>query len=279
MSLQGCYHFRVSVCSRLSADLVADELFDFVKPFIEVVKTGYDSDDQFIAELIYNDYAIAYECVDDNHHIHCHFEFNGKIQIDVFNKRRQKFISQLKERQLVPNVKEAQYMEKLKKDKFSNLVYCLKGKDIIKHCLSPDELKKIEEENDRIDLEKEQPMKIQLYNLWVANHNRFFFSKYEAYTFIDNYHVDRDYLPPTFSLKTQYAIFILIKQNKTYNHNPESMVRYQSIMYELQGIRHDYEVLHSSAMSRILDKIELKNSDFIDSETEQEENETLVSFS
>lgn len=253
------FHYRVSVVSESVANSVCDAVYNMLKNDL-------------------NTFACAYEVKDENHHIHCHIEYKTYNE-EAFKKRRQKLIQQLKEQQLVPNTKEAQYHEKLKKDRFSNLVYCLKGKKYLRHNLQEDELKKIEEENDRIDLEKEQPMKIQLYNLWVANHNRFFFSKYEAYTFIDNYHVDRDYLPPTFSLKTQYAIFIIIKQNKTYNHNPESMVRYQSIMYELQGIRQDYEVLHSSAMSRILDKIELKNSDFIDSETEQEENETLVSFS
>lgn len=279
MSLQGCYHFRVSVSSRLSAFLVADKLFEFVKPFIEVIKTGYDDNDQFTADIIYNDYGIAYECVDENHHIHCHFEFNGKIQIDAFNKRRQKFIAQLKAEQLVPNVKEAQYMEKLKKDKFSNLVYCLKGKDYLKHNLSDEELKKIENENERIDLEKDIPMKTQLHTAWVAKYKRFFLSKYEAYTFIDSYHVERDYLPPTLSLKNQYSIYILVKMGQNFEHTPSTMVMYQSVMYDLLGIRHDYEVLHDTALSKILNKIDLKNSDFVDSETEQEENETLVTFS
>lgn len=250
------FHYRVSVVSEPIAISVCDAVYNMLKDDIHT-------------------FACAYEVKDDNHHIHCHIEYKTYNE-ETFKKRRQKLISQLKEKQMVPDCKEAQYHEKLKKDRFSNLVYCFKGRKYLKHNLTEEELKKIEEENERIDTEKDIPMKLQLYNLWVANNNRFFHSKYEAFSFIDMYHVERDYLPPTFSLKTQYAIFIVMKQYKIITQTSYTPTLYHSIMYELQGIRMDYENHHQQAISKIIDKID--NSNFIDSESE-EENDMVCRFS
>lgn len=258
------FHYRVSVVSEAVASSVCDAVYNMLKDDI-------------------NTFACAYEVKDDNHHIHCHIEYKTYNE-ETFKKRRQKLISQLKEKQQVPDCKEAQYHEKLKKDRFTNLVYCFKGRKYLKHNLTDEEVKKIEEENERIDNEKDIPMKMQLYDLWVANNpNRFFRNKYEAYSFIDMYHVERDYLPPTFSLKTQYAIFIVMKQLKIIEQRTNTNTLYHSIMYDLQGIRMDYEEHQSREISRIMNKLDntvnkFNNSDFIDSESE-EENDMVCRFS
>lgn len=246
-------------------------------------------------------YAVGYEVVieagAENHHIHCHLEYL-KYDETTYSKRRQRLIKSLKEAQHVPDKNGAQYHEKLDKTRFQNLRYCLKGKNIISHNLTAEELEEVAKDNERIEAEKSKSMKEQLYENWIGQSTRIFLSKGEAFQFIDEYHVERDYLPPTNSLLTQYSKFILIKQYKAMK-DPTIHIKiiYHKVLNELNGIRAEQEqyaeitaVKAMDEATRRIDKMvephkkkfdefliwkSINNDAFIDSDSEHEINHCL----
>ncbi len=106
------------------------------------------------------------------------------------------------------------------------LRYITKDLDIKKSTLPDSVLQEVLEQTRRINQEKGCKMKHLLYEealTFVENWENGI-SKKDIYKMIDSFHVERDYLPPSFSLRTQYARYIILKypfindtiQNETY---------------------------------------------------------------
>lgn len=92
-------------------------------------------------------------------------------------------------------------------------VYMLKDLDLKKSTLPDSVLQEYIKETERVNQEKKRKMKHLLFEealTYVENWTNGF-SKMDIYIFIDEFHVDRDYLPPSFSLRTQYARYIVLK--------------------------------------------------------------------
>lgn len=219
------YHYRVSVTSRSSAETVAKNILN---AFSDDLAT----------------YAIAYEVKTEegksNHHIHCFLEYK-QFNEEAYSKRRQRLIKTWKSLNLVPNVSSAQYHEKQNKTRLQNLRYCIKDKDILLKNITAEELEEAEQSNERIEQEKNKSMKLQLLEFWEDTKKVMPETKYQLFLFIDMYHIERDYLPPTYSLKTQYALFILLKLNTKYqsysNYKNCHLPRFVSVYASINNIR------------------------------------------
>jgi len=151
------YHYRVSVECREACDEVVDSFLKVFSADLVSYAIGYEL---VVAPNIHNSagkHSLSDERFTQNHHMHFYLEYS-KYSEDAFSKRRTRLLKQLKERKIVPDVNGAQYHEKQNKTRFENLRYCLKGKDIIRHNITDDELEEVKNDNERIELEKKQPI-------------------------------------------------------------------------------------------------------------------------
>lgn len=188
------YHLRVSVTSRDRADELID-LFNGVFPLYA--------------------YVFGFESKDENLHIHGHIQYQPDFDpTQSKNKvKRSEFFKKMKALELVPDKNESNYHE-VCKDELKNLAYVIKDCDVLRsHNISEDLMRDAEERVSQITEEKKTPMKEQLYSEWIRR-DRLFCDKLEAFIFIDNYHVERDYLPPNMTNKIQYSLYIIIKFSK-----------------------------------------------------------------
>lgn len=155
----------------------------------------------------------------DNEHIHAHLEIENykKSTMSDFMKKH--------------GFSGKYYCKLLQKTKHDNLVYVLKNGDIIYSLgINQEDIDNALNDTERINDEKKKPMKEQLLDEWNKRYQQETYlkgkyvrlpsTKYELLIFIDNYHVERDYLPPTLTLKTQYAIYLLTKINKQKSQTP-----------------------------------------------------------
>lgn len=284
------YHYRVSLTAEKSAEPVFAAILKAFKNDIKTYAVGYELVvEPNISGHIRQD-SPPEERFIQNHHIHCHLEYSKYDEV-AFSKRRQRLIKTLKKDQHVPDKNGAQYHEKLDKTRFQNLRYCLKNKNIIAHNLSVEELEEVNKDNERIEAEKKKSMKEQLYDNWISQTSNLFMSKGDAFQYIDEYHVTRDYLPPTNSLLTQYSKYILIKQYKAIeNPSIHITILYNKVLNELNGIRMEQQTYSDitavNAMEEVTRSINkmiephkkqyeqyllMTNDMFIDSDDETEE--------
>lgn len=190
-------------------------------------------------------YIYAFEKPEDNptnEHIHCHLEMDNykKSTMSDFMKKH--------------NLTGKYNCQLVRKTKMDNLIYILKNGDILgQQNMNADEVEEALNTTARINDEKKIPMKEQLLNEWNKQNSQrsymggiyvsFPQTKYELIMFIDAYHIERDYLPPTNTLKNQYAIYLLTKinnnkkQTKYYNETDKS--NFYAIYCSLNNIRHD----------------------------------------
>lgn len=185
------YHLRVSVDDADSANGVIEHL---------------------IESFPLSSYIFAYEEKDSNHHFHGHIKYEQDYDPTLSKNKvkRSEFFKKMKKLDLVIDKPEASYHE-VCRDEFKNLSYIVKECHILK-CVGIDE-DMLEEAKTRsfvVEEEKNTKMKDQLLNSWKWR-NRLFVDKMEAFMFIDSYHVERDYLPPNFTNKIQYSLYIIYK--------------------------------------------------------------------
>lgn len=180
--------------------------------------------------------AVGYETVDDNLHIHCHIVYKDGFNPDE-NKvktKRSALTKKLKNEGLIPDIPNASYHEAGKKTDLKNLAYCLKDRDILLlENIDENLVKEALKESDRIEEEKTTKMKDQLLADWQWR-DRLFSDKLEAFMFIDEYHIARDYLPPNMTLKLQYALYIIYK-TKTH----ETLEKYQ-LLASMYSVKEEY---------------------------------------
>lgn len=198
------YHLRVSLNDRNNAEEVIDN---------------------FLGSFPLKSYIFAYEEKEDNKHIHGHIQYDDEYDptLAKIKVKRSAFFKKMKAEQLVPDKSEASYHE-VCKDDIANLAYIMKDCDIIKEHDIPEEMRvEAEERKTRIQIEMKMTMKEQLLNLWLPK-QRIFMSRLEAFIFIDQYHTDRNYLPPNMTNKIQYALYIIYRYHSINNYelNEES---------------------------------------------------------
>lgn len=199
------YHLRVSVDDKEKAKDVID---------------------LYLGNFPVNAYVFGYEEKDDNHHFHGHIKYDDDYDPTVpKNKvKRSEFFKKLKSKGIVPDKTESNYHEVCKDEK-KNLAYVIKDCDIIGPIFNIDEddIEEARQTVERIEAEKKTPMKDQLLNLWLPK-QRIFMTRLEAFIFIDQYHIDRNYLPPNMTNKIQYALYIIYKYHSINNYelNEES---------------------------------------------------------
>lgn len=174
----------------------------------------------------------------ENEHIHCHLEMDNykKSTMSDFMKKH--------------NLTGKYYCKLVRKTKHDNLVYIVKNNDILFiENIEQSELDNALNETDRINDEKTIPMKHQLVNHWIKyNENELVIpdNKLALYMFIGEYHTERDYLPPTFSLCNQYALYIVMDiYRKLKSSKP----------YVSQNDKNDYYVIYAQLMNCKLDEI------------------------
>lgn len=218
------YHLRVSVNEPDDANFVIEH---------------------FIEAFPVQNYIFGYEEKDDNRHFHGHilYEDDYDPTLSKCKVKRSEFFRKMKKLEVVPDKSEASYHE-LCRDEFKNLSYVVKECQILK-CSGIDESKLEEAKaySARIENEKSTPMKEQLLIAWKWR-NRIFKNKMEAFMFIDEYHIQRDYLPPNFTNKIQYALYIVYKMVSL---KPNTL-EFHSLVASLNGIRdtdYDYTELLS----------------------------------
>lgn len=223
------YHLRVSLNSRDHAQQVIDH-FTGVFPLYA--------------------YLFCFESKDDNLHIHGHLQYVDDYDASL-NKnkvKRSEFFKKMKSLNFVPDKNESNYHEVVK-DELKNLAYVMKDNDIIKQYNISDE--KIEEAKLRVEsitIEQKTPIKEQLYNAWSSK-ERLFVDRLEAYIFIDQYHVERDYLPPNMTNKNQYALYIVYKLCSHYGWPIAGETG--KLVASLNGIREEDYARSSSAALHI----------------------------
>lgn len=185
------YHLRVSLTSRDHAQQLIDNYLSVFPLYA---------------------YLFCFESKDDNLHIHGHIQYEQDYDASL-NKnkvKRSEFFKKMKGLNLVPDKNESNYHEQVK-DELKNLAYVMKDNDLITmHNISEEKLEEARLRVDNITNEQRLTMKEQLYNAWSLK-ERLFVDKLEAYIFIDQYHVERDYLPPNMTNKNQYALYIVYK--------------------------------------------------------------------
>lgn len=191
-----CYHLRVTIAR--------DDALKLIPQFIDKFKPAR--------------YIFSYEEVKQdgkvNKHIHGHLEYvqspSKSTMSDWFKKQ---------------NLSGKYYHKTLDKDPINNKLYVFKDLDILNHNLSEEEQEELNDETDRINTEKNIPMKQQLLNhIEGAN------SLEEVAILIVKYHIERDYLPPTRSLLYQYVQFVVFKKLK---HLEDKLVSKISLDYEI----------------------------------------------
>jgi len=198
------YHLRVSVDQPDSANAVIE---------------------YFIEAFPISSYIFGYEEKEDNKHFHGHIKYNNDYDpTEPKHKvKRSEFFKKMKKLGYVIDKTEASYHE-VCRDETKNLAYVIKECQILKSFDIDEEL--LEEARNtvsRIEKEKNMPMKEQLLELWLTK-QRIFMSRLEAFVFIDQYHVSRNYLPPNMTNKIQYALYIVYKYHSINNYelNEES---------------------------------------------------------
>lgn len=210
------YHLRVSVISR-----------DTALKVVELFKA------KFKLSKIVCSFETANE---DNFHLHFHLEYEDEdASSNAHKTKRSEFFKKLKKEKLIPDIENAVYHSPLKKTEKENLSYVIKDKDVLyKYGIPEDVYAEAEEYSERINEEKKQSMKEQLLNAWKWR-QRLFIDKLEAFMFIDSYHVERDYLPPNFTNKIQYALYIVYKLQ----HFKKSRISFYSLVSSLNGIKQE----------------------------------------
>lgn len=208
------YHLRVSVNEPDDANFVINE---------------------YLKSFSVSSYIFGYEEVEANRHFHGHIQYESGYDPTLSKNKvkRSDFFKKMKKQGAVPDKTEASYHEVVR-DEFKNLSYVIKECQIL--CsLNIDEelLEQAKNYSEQVEKEKKQPMKEQLLDAWKWR-NRLFVDKLEAFMFIDTYHVDRDYLPPNFTNKIQYALYISYKLKHLL-----SDLDFYKLVSSLNGIRLD----------------------------------------
>lgn len=213
------YHLRVSVNDADSANGVIEH---------------------FIEYFSLSSYIFAYEEKGDNKHFHGHIQYESDFDPTLpKNKvKRSEFFKKMKKLDFVPDKTEASYHEACR-DEFKNLSYIVKECYVLKqYGIDESLLEEAKNNSARIELEKKTSMKEQLLVDWKWR-NRLFVDKLEAFMFIDEYHINRDYLPPNFTNKIQYALYIIYKLK----HLKKDDIHFYQLISSLNGIREtDYNL-------------------------------------
>lgn len=221
------YHLRVSVDDADSANGVIEHL---------------------LASFPIEKYIFGYEEKDENKHFHGHIQYDPTFDPTLpKNKvKRSEFFRKMKKLEFVPDKTEASYHE-VCRDEFKNLSYVIKECHVLKsYGIDEDILEEAKNYSARVENEKNMPMKEQLLQAWSWR-KRLFLDKMEAFMFIDEYHVSRDYLPPNFTNKIQYALYIVYKSTHT-----SDIIHYYSLIASLNGIRDtDYNITEHNRLKEI----------------------------
>lgn len=114
-------------------------------------------------------------------------------------------------------------VEQNKKDKNAHISYIFKDGDVVLNTWADqEEYEATKKESDRINVEKGMKMKHQMLAMITQMKNKHLFGNNPGvcvdliYISIIEYHVDRDYLPPSRTLLTQYAAYCVVKLFKDY---------------------------------------------------------------
>lgn len=222
------YHLRVSVNDPDSANFVITE-------YLKVFPVSA--------------YIFGYEEVGENKHFHGHLQyfpdFDPKLPKNKV--KRSDFFKKMKKEEAVPDKSEASYHEEAR-DVLKNLAYCIKECKILFQCdIDEDFLEQAKNYSEKVEKEKKICMKQLLLDAWKPR-NRLFLDKLEAFMFIDSFHVERDYLPPNFTNKIQYALYIVYKLRHLKNHD----IQFYKLVSSLNGIRDtDYDLTDIKKMEEI----------------------------
>ena len=110
-----------------------------------------------------------------------------------------------------------------KKDKTAHISYIFKDGDVVMNTwIDQEEYEATKKESERINAEKDMKMKHQILGMISQMKDNHLFGNNPAvnveliYMSTMEYHVDRDYLPPSRTLLTQYAAYCVIKLFKDY---------------------------------------------------------------
>lgn len=195
--------------------------------------------EQYIESFPVSSYIFGYEEVDSNRHFHGHIQYEPDYDPTLSKNKvkRSEFFKKMKKLEVVCDKTEASYHEVVR-DEFKNLAYVIKECQILKsYNIDEELLEQAKNYSEQVEKEKKQPMKEQLLQEWKWR-NRLFVDKLEAFMFIDEYHVDRDYLPPNFTNKIQYALYICYKLKHLLPN-----IEYYKLISSLNGIRmEDYDL-------------------------------------
>lgn len=243
------YHLRVSVNDPDSANYVITE---------------------YLKVFPVSSYIFGYEVVDENKHFHGHLQYSPDFDPTLSKNKvkRSEFFKKMKKHGSVPDKTEASYHEEAR-DILKNLAYCIKECNILLQAGMDEELlEQAKNYSERVEKEKKTPMKQLLLDSWKRR-NRLFLDKFEAFMFIDSYHVERDYLPPNFTNKIQYALYIVYKLRHLKNDD----IQFYKLVSSLNGIRDtDYDLTD-------IKKMEELDNDTLSSYVEESSQNDSVEFS
>ena len=148
-------------------------------------------------------------------HYHYYWKLVSKISLNSQKDISYESLHRFLKRNLVKTVgfTSSEYHIGKVKNVSKYLVYILKDFDVKKNTVPDSDFQSYLKETKRVNQEKNKKMKHLLFDeslTYVENWSNGI-SKHEIYKMIDLFHVERDYLPPSFSLRTQYARYIILK--------------------------------------------------------------------